>query len=300
LNLAKCFVDDCGEEFGNLDPDCENCFHLDDIDNIESAFERCTDAQLSGNCTFLFDGWSDNLLLSKTPLANVDFLLYHDSPLAQWTVLYAQTNSSTFNVPVNVFCTHLSAQIPIVDTTEANSAQITELLSYIRQKVPNTTAPVFVLGDYNAGPRIDGLDATRPENFMQFINGGYHSSLLGANKTLCTYCGSENPLAADTTSEDWMIDHIFVSEKEAVCLGNATRIADDNTFVKLSNGDTSPLSDHYGVKASFCQGTFNLVQPQFLPPDDGINDVQGSDGVALYSIHLSYLLWAWLFATLLT
>jgi endonuclease/exonuclease/phosphatase family metal-dependent hydrolase len=237
------------------------------------------------------------LLLSRTPLANTDFLLYTDSPLAQWTVLYAQTNTS-LNTTVNVFCTHLSAKIPIVDTTEANSAQITQLLSYIREKVPNTTAPVFVMGDFNTGPAIGGLDATRPENFIKFINAGYQSSMLGANITNCTYCGSENPLAADSTSEDWMIDHIFVYEQEEVCLVNVTRIADNNTFVQLGDNKTSPISDHYGVKATFCEGTFNLIKQTFTldtPSDDGLNNnLQASNGVSRSAVPIS-LMWIVLF-----
>jgi endonuclease/exonuclease/phosphatase family metal-dependent hydrolase len=282
-------VDDCREEFANLDVECQSCFDLRSHDfDIERRFEECAAKQLSGNCTFLFDGWSDNLLLSKTPFLQTDFLLYTDSPLAQWTVLYAQVNTSTFSTPANIFCTHLSARLPIVDTSLANERQIRQLAQYIASKT-NSSSPVFVMGDFNTGPRTDGLDATRPENFNTFINAGYNSVLLGLNQTICTYCGSENPLAKSTTSQDWMIDHIFVPSQSDICTVSGIRIADNNTYVTLNNGDTSPLSDHYGVKASFCEGNFNLSPHTF----DAIQALNPSyaERIALPSL-LFLLFWA--------
>ncbi len=69
-----------------------NSFSFSLFSSSHCRIDKCLNlnGQLSGGCTFFFDGWSDNLLLSKTPLLNTDFLLYNNSPLAQWTVLYAQ------------------------------------------------------------------------------------------------------------------------------------------------------------------------------------------------------------------
>jgi len=277
-NALQCIFRDCREEFDNLDLECRSCFEDRPLLDLEERLDDCVDEQLSGGCTFFFDGWSDNLLLSKTPLLNTEFRMYTNSPLAQWTVLYAQTNATAFPELVNVFCTHLSARVPVVDTTEANSDQITELINYAAQKVPSRSSPLFILGDFNTGPGIDGkLDPTRPENFLKFRDAGYQSSLLGANNINCTFCGSSNPLARETTSEDWMIDHIFVHEQEETCLVNAIRIADQNDLAVSADGDRIPLSDHYAVKGTYCPGEFNFVAQTFDPVETDDDDDDDDD-----------------------
>jgi len=262
FDIVKCLLDDCRHQFEHTSLDCQNCIHnLENTGDFRNRFNECLTIQESGNCTYLFGGWSDNLMLSKTPLLGTSFLLYHDSPLAEWTVLYAQVNVSTFHVPANIFCTHLSAQLPVINTIPDNANQIRQLISYIDTKVPNKTAPTFVMGDFNTGPAVDGLDGTAPQNFMIFVDSGFESTLLGANQTVCTFCGSSNPLAAESTNQNWMIDHIFVNTQEHVCVVNATRFADSNNLTTLSNGNTIPLSDHYAVRATFCEGQLNL-KPQ--------------------------------------
>lgn len=101
-------------------------------------------------CVNAFDSNADQLLLSKFPLQDSESLLFSNAPFWPVSVLYSRIDHPQFG-PVHLFCTHLSASVPFVDTSAANLQQSAELVNYVQSKVTQPGELALILGDFNTG-----------------------------------------------------------------------------------------------------------------------------------------------------
>ena len=110
----------------------------------------------------------------------------------------------------------------------------------------------IITGDLNTGP------ITSPENYARLLGHGYLDcwdlSTELARHPSVTW-DRENILAAaghDTTSPSDRVDHILIPRaEEARVRVRSCRIVLDKAWAPIGNGRAVPLSDHYGVLATF-------------------------------------------------
>jgi endonuclease/exonuclease/phosphatase family metal-dependent hydrolase len=219
---------------------------LDIFRNLDNCLSN--DAIPANQTCFAYEGQNDNLILSTIPFEATDTLYFSESPITVSAALYARLSTSIGTT--HVFCTHLlPADLPLFTFEQAiNTNQTNELLNWVNTKVTNTSEPILLLGDFNHGPN------EWPENSDALINQGYISAYIQAGNTNCTYCGS-NPLAQG--SDDLIIDHIYLRNAYQVSTERFATYDDYNLEsidIPFIDFDRIPISDHYGVRASVCNG----------------------------------------------
>jgi len=271
INTTACIASACSAQFGALSSSCQSCIGLISSVPINTSLVDCLNVNgtevNSVDCVYLFGGYSDTLILSKTPFVYTDYLLYSNSPMTADTALLAKISLTNFGI-IDLFCTHLAPPrfpypLPSFDAANANETQ--ELLSFINR---NTDAGEFVVvaGDFNSGPTVGTNLAIRTSSYNDITSAGFEDVLvtLDASATPCTICSS-NPLVAPTEPNE-EIDHIFLSNSSSpsYCITHASTFA-THDYVTI-NGKASPLSDHYGVTASFCKSTLVIPVVTTAPP----------------------------------
>jgi endonuclease/exonuclease/phosphatase family metal-dependent hydrolase len=250
-NLDECANSYCRAQLQSVGAACVTCLQsgesvLDIFRNLDNCLSN--DAIPANQTCFAYEGQNDNLILSTIPFEATDTLYFSESPITVSAALYARLSTSIGTT--HVFCTHLlPADLPLFTFEQAiNTNQTNELLNWVNTKVTNTSEPILLLGDFNHGPN------EWPENSDALINQGYISAYIQAGNTNCTYCGS-NPLAQG--SDDLIIDHIYLRNAYQVSTERFATYDDYNLEsidIPFIDFDRIPISDHYGVRASVCNG----------------------------------------------
>jgi endonuclease/exonuclease/phosphatase family metal-dependent hydrolase len=151
----------------------------------------------------LFGGHDGLMLLSRHAFVDTDRIDL-ESTIIQRSAVRAQVAVPGLG-EVDVYCTHLTAAPDIPydgDTyssfTEENAAQIDALLEWVERT--STTGNVVLLGDFNTGPAVGGLDAELPDNYRKFEEAGLVSAYVDSPDPQCTSC------AANTLKRDRVAD----------------------------------------------------------------------------------------------
>jgi endonuclease/exonuclease/phosphatase family metal-dependent hydrolase len=81
--------------------------------------------------------------------------------------------------PVNFFCTHMQADLPVInlfDLESVNLEQAQQLVRFVQSKMQENNAPAIIMGDFNTGPGVGSLDPLFPRSYQTFINNGMRIS----------------------------------------------------------------------------------------------------------------------------
>ena len=105
-DLATCALGNCVDEFGALPNDCSTCIAANIGNSIDDILTTCTTA--SGG-SYAYEGRNGLLLLSRFPLSRTAFVKF-DSYLNVRVALHAVVAPAGID-PVDVFCTHLTADL---------------------------------------------------------------------------------------------------------------------------------------------------------------------------------------------
>jgi endonuclease/exonuclease/phosphatase family metal-dependent hydrolase len=276
-DFVQCAFKNCSDEFAELAPSCLGCLSFSNAnETVLDRFQRCLNPLItSGNetqngtksnntCEYFFGGWSDNVILSKYPFIATNYTLYDQSPLVAWTALYAKINDSEIGY-ANIFCTHLSADIPLIETEFANRDQSEQLTEFVKFQTEKTQGPIFIMGDFNSGPAGKNITAAWLNNYQILATepGWKNLYVQNAKNVECTYCKT-NPFVSG--NESYLIDHIFGARSTNTCVVSVDRFATENIVTIENLNATYPLSDHYGVRASICKP--NVTVPIQTDPID--------------------------------
>jgi len=242
-DLAGCILPNCGDEFGAVSTECSACL----VGQLGNTFEDIQAACVGGTqSAFYSNGHSGLLLLSKHPLSAT----FHEKMGAvQVSRSLLAANTTIPDVGnVRVYCTHLTADITGVsypgDDFPSYEAEQKVQVERLIALVGAETLPTVVLGDFNTGPATNQLDAELPANYQLFVDAGWVNIYVDFEDAECTYC-SGNTLVGN--SGDKVIDHVFLSGATPV-EPSAAIIFSETVSI---DGQTTHLSDHYGVRASF-------------------------------------------------
>jgi endonuclease/exonuclease/phosphatase family metal-dependent hydrolase len=268
-DLVSCTVSMCADEVAALSTPCGVCL-LDngssgDLDIIEDA---CLGIGAGGASELLppeersyaLGGSFGIGLLSALELTDTDTLVL-DASTTRRGILYAQVEHPELG-ELDVFCTHLSAVLNDVRYEGSyetwageNTAQVEALIEWVEDKTPDD-AQVIVLGDLNTSPAqpADDIEAEVPASYDQLPEAGFDNPFLDGDDAKCTFC-SANPLVlSGDTGVGAAIDHILTRGIAAEV--TAERILDDLVSSTEDDDDGGvpdelPLSDHYGLAATF-------------------------------------------------
>ena len=121
------------------------------------------------------------------------------------------------------------ANQPFFDLSQESFNQSNELISFIKSKT-NGSDTVFIMGDFNAGPRGEDIKPAFPDSYWNIRNANYSDTQWLYDNTTgiplqCTYC-EENPLVSPLT-QDKIFDHIFISNSSYICVQNVEIFAKD-------------------------------------------------------------------------
>jgi endonuclease/exonuclease/phosphatase family metal-dependent hydrolase len=242
--LAGCVLESCGTEFGAVSSDCSSCL----VGQLGNPFEDIKAACVgSTQSAYYSNGHNGLLLLSKTPLEDQ---FYEEMEAVQVArSILAATTTLPSGDEVRVYCNHLTAEITGVeypgDEFDSYEAEQKVQVERLIELVGEETLPTVVLGDFNAGPADEGLDAELPANYELYVNAGWTNVFLDVyTGPACSYCSS-NTLVDSTT--DKAIDHIFVVNAEPIAARG------DLLFTETVDveGAQSHISDHFGVRVIF-------------------------------------------------
>lgn len=250
-NLAGCVLDYCGEEFSSVSSGCSGCLIANLGLTIEEILGICSGG---GGGTMAYGGRNGLLLLSRLPIASEEYLLL-DSFLNRRIVLHARIEAGGAAGEVDVFCTHLTANLESPEYAgdygsweDERAAQIAAALAWI-EEVKGDAGRVALLGDMNCGPDTANVDPEYPENYALFAGHGLAAPYIDDPGHACTWC-LDNPLVgADTGGGSSVIDHVLLEGWPAGTAFAAERILDGEVTV---GGGGEPvatrLSDHYGAR----------------------------------------------------
>jgi endonuclease/exonuclease/phosphatase family metal-dependent hydrolase len=246
-NLATCVLGNCGDEFGAVSDGCQTCLVSQIGQPLDTMVTTCT---TSAGGTYAYEGRNGVLLLSKYPLGTKE-MLRMDSYLNVRVVLHAVVKHPQWG-DVDVFCTHLTADLSDVDYGgefgswgAEQGKQVDAMLAWVDQK---KVGEVIVLaGDMNCGPANDAanIEAAHEENYQKFADAGFADPYFVAQKDTCTWC-SDNPLVTDGIN--MIIDHVFLKN---AANASAKRVLDRLVTLQSTPAVDSRLSDHYGVSVTF-------------------------------------------------
>jgi endonuclease/exonuclease/phosphatase family metal-dependent hydrolase len=267
-DLVSCTTTMCADVVATISTPCGVCL-LDagssgDLDVVEAA---CLGAGSGGASeplppeerSYALGGSFGIGLLSAFELTETDTLVL-DASTTRRGILYAKVEHPELG-DLDIFCTHLSAVLNDVryegryDTWAGeNSAHVEALIEWVDDKTADD-AQVIVLGDLNTGPAqsADDIEAEVPASYAQFPEAGFDNAFLDGDNAKCTFC-SANPLVlSGDTGVGAAIDHILTrgiaaDVRSERILDGVVSTADDDDG---GTPDELPLSDHYGLAATF-------------------------------------------------
>ncbi len=268
-DLLSCTIEMCPDEVRVLTGACASCLVTNgssgDLDMITAA---CLGTGMSSDeplppeeRSYLLGGSFGTGILSRLPIMEMDSLPL-DSSTTRRAVLYVAVDVPELG-EVAVFCTHLSAVLNDVryegsfgDWEGENTAQVEEMIAWIDEKAGDGV-PTIVLGDLNTSPEssADGIVEEVPESYAQWPEAGYDNAFLESDAAACTFCTDNALVASEDTGTGGAIDHILTRDITSSIV--VERIFDQTVGVMGDEDagvpDELPLSDHYGLSATFSQ-----------------------------------------------
>jgi endonuclease/exonuclease/phosphatase family metal-dependent hydrolase len=244
-DVVDCVFDNCGFDFITLEKDCQRCVMAAVGSDVAETHETCTTA----NPQYAYGGAFGTGILSSYEMTETDEKVF-ESTTNRRSVLYGKMDTPLGST--HVFCTHLSAVFATIPYpreeggwSEEQLLEITELRAFIDDKAGSE--PVILMGDFNTGPEVDGVQAEQPDNYAALAEG--YDNPYEDDPALCTYCFDNplNELGGSTSNE--LIDHVLVRDHGASL--TADRVIDGDLQVDQCGFpiDAAP-SDHYGVSVT--------------------------------------------------
>lgn len=239
--VADCLLSSCVLPFLGLSKSCQGCAMAHVGEDPATARDTC-EAEPKA---YAYGHSFGTGLLSRHPLRDVEHQVYPSNVNRRGAI---RATVDAPGGPVEVFCTHLTPDftgLPYPDEgswKEEQEAQFTALRAWTDEVAAD--APVLLMGDFNAGPGLPGIDAEVPENYDLIADG--FDNVFADQVGSCTLCG-DNPLR--DTSDFRLIDHILSRNVTAPV---ARRILDHDVPSETCGTTWEvPLSDHFGVELRF-------------------------------------------------
>jgi len=237
---ADCLLANCPLPFIQLPQECIGCLEAN-VANPDTARETCE----TEDTKYAYGGSFGIGILSAHPfLETAEVVL--DSTTNRRGTLHARIDHP--DGPVDVFCTHLTADLAPLPYTGPEDNWIAEQATQVdaaRNWVNGQRGDGLAIwmGDFNNGPSGSGFNAELPENYDALVD-GWTVPFVDDSPT-CTYC-PDNALIG-SSGNGVVIDHVLVAGADDAEF-TTERILDENMDVP-SCGDTisAPPSDHYGV-----------------------------------------------------
>lgn len=215
-----------------------------------------------------YEGSDGLMIFSRYPLENTQVVSFADvSTITRRGALIAFTTIKGKKVQVG--CTHLAADlsssVPYAGKNRSFQEESREQARRLLKFFPHSPTPLLqvLMGDFNCGfgsvsPSLKEESAATCQelNSAQFTNLFWQEQR--ATSPHCSFCisslsGHANSLNRNLKEKDSLIDHILYRDN-APALGEVVepeiRFVLDQPQV-LSNGQTSHLSDHYGLILTF-------------------------------------------------
>eukprot|EP01122_Echinamoeba_exundans_P005870 TRINITY_DN16043_c0_g1_i1.p1 TRINITY_DN16043_c0_g1~~TRINITY_DN16043_c0_g1_i1.p1 ORF type:complete len:413 (+),score=49.11 TRINITY_DN16043_c0_g1_i1:143-1381(+) len=271
LEKISCVTRNClGSNISDrLSPRCNECFSFSSSGfSINTRLRNCAglldtppESDSFTSCQTIYNGSLDTVILSKYPLVNQRFDRYRLSPVWIQGSLHAQVQLPNSTKSVDIFCTHPVTDFPLVDFEQTNLDQARNLVEIVQSQTGSSENLAVVLGDFNAGPEINQRDTANPaldkdvkslfpRSYDEFLNAGWLDTLSAAGTRSCTWCPDQNPLA---NGGPFWLDHIFIAKNSSSsCLISSNIVANQSIVQVPSQPNPVPLSDHFGVQATFC------------------------------------------------
>ncbi len=122
-----------------------------------------------------------------------------------------------------------------------------KLVAHVQEKSANRAA--IVLGDFNATRAYPDIGVVAEgQETLELLEGAFTPAYTPDYAPACTFCDT-NPLTSVDPDESLWIDHIFLHNLPAEAVKETVRTFDDNGAVDIGDGQTVPLSDHYGMRS---------------------------------------------------
>ncbi len=247
-NIATCVLANCEAEFGAVSGNCSSCVIANIGNTVEQIMTTCkTPGKPTGK--FAYDGHNGLLMLSKYEMTATDDLVF-DSYANRRVVLSGAITLEALG-KVNVFCTHLTANLSDVAYNgdyeswgDEQAMQITGLIDYVTKTADGN--PAVVMGDMNCGPETGNVVGELVDNYAMFGASGMSVPYTENESSVCSWC-AENPLTGDTR-DDHIIDQVMFKNMPEEIEYESSRVFDKELEIE-SNEETMKvrLSDHYGV-----------------------------------------------------
>lgn len=240
--VADCLLQNCGLNFLQLGQQCIGCLEAN-VGNAATAREICE----TEDTKYAYGGAFGIGILSAHPIMSSDTITL-DSTTNRRGTIHAVLNVN--DEPVDVFCTHLTADLTPLPYTGPEDGWAPEQLTQINTLNDwvdtRATAELSIwMGDFNTGPDGGEYDAELLENYTALSGIGWDNPYTDADID-CTYCLDNGLINGSGTGA--AIDHVFVSAPEGTEYV-ASRVLDQDMDVPACGGTISaPPSDHYGVQ----------------------------------------------------
>jgi endonuclease/exonuclease/phosphatase family metal-dependent hydrolase len=236
--LARCVVEHCAAEGFALPSECLNCIASQPTGTLEEIIARCvgdgspasraiadrTPPSRSGGL-IAYGGSFGTGLLSRTPLADTDVLVYYATVNARGAV-HATIETGALG-RVDVFGTHFS---PI---GAEQGTQVDEFLAW--SDVKGRSGPEVLLGDLNT--------TSGSSLFRKIKRAGFREP--DEVDPRATFGGGLGTGHVNTSG--WRIDHVLLRNTAARV--TSRRILDTPITLRVGRGVRTTLSDHFGVLA---------------------------------------------------
>ena len=227
--------------------------------SIGEIRSQCTTDPKAG---LAFNGQSGVMILSKTPLENVeDYVLpgtWNRRAVAMATAVLEN------GARVDVYCNHLSpvfsgALYPYTGQygngktngegwAAEQLLQAHKLVGLVQSRTGAGKA--LIMGDFNASRAYAEGILAEAEPTLDALEEVFVHAVAADYQPVCTHC-KDNPINDEDTDSVW-IDHIYMSGIAASDVLSTSRVYQDNVVQVTDDTGASlsiPLSDHYGVRS---------------------------------------------------
>lgn len=243
-DVADCLLASCTFPFISTNPpECQGCAMAQVGTDPADAREVCeTESE-----AYAYGNSFGTGILSKHPISSVEHTVFPSSVNRRGAI---HAVIEVPGGPIDVFCTHLTPDFGILPYPHASGSWIREQrdqIDALRDWIDDdaSTGTVVLMGDFNTGPALEGIEPDVPDNYDRLANGWDNPFVdqVGA----CTFCG-DNPLRGE--GDDHIIDHVLL---KGAANTSARRILDQDVSGAESCDvaiEATP-SDHYGVEVTF-------------------------------------------------
>lgn len=239
--LEECLFDNCALAFLSLPKSCQGCVMAQVGQEPATARDVCE----SEPTAYAYGHSFGTGILSRHPISQTDHQVFASSVNRRGSI-HATVDAP--NGPVEVVCTHLTPDFSLLPYPKSEGSwaeeQADQIVAVRAQIDALSGGPVVVMGDFNTGPALEGIEPEVPENYDALAEGlqNPYADQIGE----CTYCGS-NPLIG--TDDSRLIDHILLRDTGGA---TAARLFEASAEAEsCGESFTAPLSDHYGVQVTF-------------------------------------------------